>query len=162
MAYHDNQPFNDNLLRPCPMLENPECLVDMVEQTGAHSTDMESPEDVRHLCGKCKERAEQWAPVAEAIWTDETDDRAKWRARTRECRMRIFAESNVRDGRCTGHSTKTAILQASLLASNASLTMHFGLRKCMVFGYTASLVGACHYPACYPSSSEAHVVPQWP
>ena len=24
MAYHDNQPFNDNMLRPCPMLENPE------------------------------------------------------------------------------------------------------------------------------------------
>ena len=22
MAYHDGQPFNDNMLRPCPMLEN--------------------------------------------------------------------------------------------------------------------------------------------
>lgn len=26
MAYHDNQPFSDNHLRPCPMLENPEIL----------------------------------------------------------------------------------------------------------------------------------------
>ncbi|MFR8176953.1 MAG: hypothetical protein ACLVB5_07660 [Christensenellales bacterium] len=26
MAYHDGQPFNDNMLRPCPMLENPEML----------------------------------------------------------------------------------------------------------------------------------------
>ena len=26
MAYHDSQPFNDNMLRPCPMLENPEKL----------------------------------------------------------------------------------------------------------------------------------------
>ena len=25
-AYHDNQPFNENHLRPCPMLENPERL----------------------------------------------------------------------------------------------------------------------------------------
>ncbi len=25
-AYHDNQPFNDNMLRPCPMLENPDKL----------------------------------------------------------------------------------------------------------------------------------------
>ena len=24
MAYHNNQPFNENMLRPCPMLENPE------------------------------------------------------------------------------------------------------------------------------------------
>lgn len=81
MAYHENQPFNDNLLRPCPMLENPECLVDMVESSGAHSTDMASPEDVRHLCGKCEERASQWAPVAESIWTDEDDERSVWRAR---------------------------------------------------------------------------------
>ena len=27
MAYHDGQPFNENMLRPCPMLENPEKLV---------------------------------------------------------------------------------------------------------------------------------------
>lgn len=35
MAYHDNQPFNENLLRPCPMLENPEILQKMVKETGA-------------------------------------------------------------------------------------------------------------------------------
>ena len=27
MAYHDGQPFNENMLRPCPMLENPENCV---------------------------------------------------------------------------------------------------------------------------------------
>ena len=26
IAYKAGQPFNDNMLRPCPMLENPECL----------------------------------------------------------------------------------------------------------------------------------------
>ena len=46
MAYRDNQPFNDNHLRPCPMLENPEILQRMVEETGARSTDLEAPEDV--------------------------------------------------------------------------------------------------------------------
>ena len=30
MAYRDRQPFNDNHLRPCPMLENPEILQDKV------------------------------------------------------------------------------------------------------------------------------------
>ena len=32
MAYHDNQPFNENMLRPCPMLENPEALRAMVKK----------------------------------------------------------------------------------------------------------------------------------
>ncbi len=46
MAYHDGHPFNDNMLRPCPMLENPELLREMVKKTGAKSTDLESPESV--------------------------------------------------------------------------------------------------------------------
>ena len=49
MAYHDNQPFNENMLRPCPMLENPEFIEKMVHETGAHSTDPQSPESVEHL-----------------------------------------------------------------------------------------------------------------
>ena len=52
MAYHDNQPFNDNMLRPCPMLENPEALRSMVKATGAVNTDYQSPESVDHLCDK--------------------------------------------------------------------------------------------------------------
>ena len=44
MAYHDGQPFNDNMYRPCPMLENPQKLREMVEKSGAHSTDLQSPE----------------------------------------------------------------------------------------------------------------------
>lgn len=82
MAYYENQPFNDNLMRPCPMLENPECLETMVEQTGAHSTDLQHAESVQELCGKCKQAASAWAPVAESIWTDEEDARAKNRDRT--------------------------------------------------------------------------------
>src|SRR5699024_11721614 len=42
----DNQPFNENMLRPCPMLENPEKLRAMVAKTNAHSTDLQSPESV--------------------------------------------------------------------------------------------------------------------
>ncbi|MDO4357654.1 MAG: radical SAM protein, partial [Clostridia bacterium] len=41
MAYHDGQPFNENMLRPCPMLENPQKLREMVAATGAHSTDLQ-------------------------------------------------------------------------------------------------------------------------
>lgn len=68
MAYHDGQPFNGNMLRPCPMLENPECLRSMVQRSGAHSTDMQSPEDVENLYNKCKPYAENWVGTADKLW----------------------------------------------------------------------------------------------
>ena len=68
MAYHDGQPFNKNMLRPCPMLENPEILQHMVHETGAHSTDLQSPESVEHLCGKCAEYAKNWDERAQELW----------------------------------------------------------------------------------------------
>lgn len=68
MAYRDNQPFNNNHLRPCPMLENPEKLKRMVQETGAKSTDLQSPESAEHLCGKCEDYAAEWAPHAEELW----------------------------------------------------------------------------------------------
>lgn len=73
LEHYRNQPFNDNLLRPCPMLENPDCLERMVEDSGAHSTDLTQQEDVHDLCGKCRSTAEEWAPVAERIWEDESE-----------------------------------------------------------------------------------------
>ena len=69
MAYHDGQPFNENMLRPCPMLENPDKLRQMVTATGAHSTDLQSPESVEHLCGKCDHYANCWTPAADALWS---------------------------------------------------------------------------------------------
>ena len=69
MAYHDGQPFNENMLRPCPMLENPEKLRAMVERTGAHSTDLQSPESVEHLCGKCDAYAANWKGTADRLWS---------------------------------------------------------------------------------------------
>ncbi|MDY2700743.1 MAG: radical SAM protein, partial [Lachnospiraceae bacterium] len=68
MAYHDNQPFNENMLRPCPMLENPDKLRAMVKKAGAHSTDLQSPETAEHLCSKCDQYAKHWQPVADELW----------------------------------------------------------------------------------------------
>ena len=66
--YHRNQPFNENMFRPCPMLENPGMLQMMVKKSGAHSTDLQSPESAEHLCGKCVHYAEQWKPAADKLW----------------------------------------------------------------------------------------------
>lgn len=78
MAYHEGQPFNENHLRPCPMLENPSLLREMVKRTGAHDTNMESPETADHLCDKCEDYAKEWAPIAEEYWKDHQHPHPKY------------------------------------------------------------------------------------
>ena len=68
MAYHDGQPFNDNMLRPCPMLENPQDLRDMIKRTGAHSSNLEGDETVELLCSRCDKYAKEWKPTADKLW----------------------------------------------------------------------------------------------
>ena len=48
----------------------PEILQEMVEQTGAKSTDLQSPETVEHLCGKCADYACQWKEAADKLWEE--------------------------------------------------------------------------------------------
>ncbi len=70
MAYHDGQPFNENHLRPCPMLENPEILRGIIRKTGAASTDLEAPEDAEQLCSRCDRYAEEWEKTADTLWKE--------------------------------------------------------------------------------------------
>ena len=74
MAYHNWQPFNENMLRPCPMLENPDKLRSMVAGTSAHSTDLQSPESVKHLCAECDQYAKNWKPVADRLWEERNEN----------------------------------------------------------------------------------------
>ena len=80
MAYHDGQPFNENMLRPCPMLENPEKLRAMVNASGAHSTDLQSPESVEHLCAKCDQYAAHWKHPSEELWKENRAEREAQKA----------------------------------------------------------------------------------
>ena len=68
MQYKENQPFNENHLRPCPLLDNPTALENMVNTSKAKSTEIISPENVEHLCSKCKKPAENWKPTADRLW----------------------------------------------------------------------------------------------
>ncbi len=76
-AYRCGQPFNQNHLRPCPLLDNPEALAAMVKRSNAKSTDMESPEDVDALCAKTKPTAEIWAATADRLWTQHTNQQTE-------------------------------------------------------------------------------------
>ena len=69
-AYYHNQPFNDNHLRPCPMLENPDCLRKIIAETGAKSTDLVEKESAEQLCSKCDKFASQWQPIADKLWAE--------------------------------------------------------------------------------------------
>ena len=73
MQYYEGQPFNDNLLKPCPILENEGLLADMVKRAGAHSTDLQEKENAEDLCSKCHDSIAEWTPVADRIWNDEGD-----------------------------------------------------------------------------------------
>ena len=77
MAYHDNQPFNENMLQPCPMLENPDLLRKIVAKTGAHSTDLLSPESADHLCSKCDKYAARWQETADLLWKERLAEKAR-------------------------------------------------------------------------------------
>lgn len=70
MGYHDNQPWNDNMLRPCPVLDNPGSLTKIVENCGAKNTDYQNLESAGEFSDKCVETAKKWAPVAERLWKD--------------------------------------------------------------------------------------------
>ena len=75
MAYRRNQPFNENMLRPCPVLDNPGRLTEMVEESGAYSTDLASPERACDYCNRCVPAAERWAPVADELWENTPNKR---------------------------------------------------------------------------------------
>ncbi len=84
MAYHEGQPFNRNHLKPCPMLENPELLKEMVAKTKAHQTNIESPEEASELCDKNIDYAKEWAPVADEVWASETHKKPSYENYTKE------------------------------------------------------------------------------
>lgn len=80
-GYKAHQPYNENHLRPCPLLDNFGALANVVHQSGAVSTDLQNKEDVDELCEKCHEKADKWAPVADEIWKESQEKKAKAKAK---------------------------------------------------------------------------------
>lgn len=77
-AFQANQPFNSNMLRPCPLLDNPERLEKMVIETGARSTEINnvSVTDLRKILDA---HSKAWGDVSDAIW-EETRSTAEFSA----------------------------------------------------------------------------------
>ena len=69
-AYRRHYPWNKNMLQPCPMLENPEVLPQMVHEADAKSTDYVVPESVDDLCARTRPYAQAWEVEAERLWRE--------------------------------------------------------------------------------------------
>jgi hypothetical protein len=67
-SYRAHQPFNSNMLRPCPLLDNPGALSEMVNESGAKSTDYMNPEPAEELEAKTISAAERWATASIPLW----------------------------------------------------------------------------------------------
>ncbi len=85
MGYHDNQPWNDNLLRPCPVLDNPGKLTEIVQKSGAKSTDYQNLESAEEFSDKCVETAEKWAKVADRLWVESREEKEENTEVTTSC-----------------------------------------------------------------------------
>lgn len=68
--FRNRQPFNSNHLRPCPLLDNPESLKEMICRTHAYSTHMQEPEQVDELVQKCRGTSWQWSVIAKELWNN--------------------------------------------------------------------------------------------
>jgi len=70
MEYRKRQPFNQNMLQPCPCLDNPQQLREMVKASNASPTQLKDFETVDELTAKCNEASKAWAPVAGELWQE--------------------------------------------------------------------------------------------
>jgi len=69
LEYQKRQPFNQNHLRPCPLLDNPDILPEIVRAANAHSTQAMDEESAEDQAAKCREAAEKWAEAADRLWS---------------------------------------------------------------------------------------------
>jgi MoaA/NifB/PqqE/SkfB family radical SAM enzyme len=67
MEYRKNVPFSENMLRPCPMLDNPEKIEFMVNNAGAKSTDMVAPEPIEDMTARTRTVSDDWKAKADQL-----------------------------------------------------------------------------------------------
>lgn len=66
------QPYTENMLRPCMMIDNPHVVRDVCEKTGAKPTDQggEAMLHDENFKKKLEEIAEEWKPYADKEWKE--------------------------------------------------------------------------------------------
>ncbi|MGB9779687.1 radical SAM protein [Caldanaerobacter sp.] len=69
-AYRKRQPFNPNHLRPCPLIDNPEKLLEIVRESKAKHTENSPASHIENLYEDLRVVADNWGKVADKIWEE--------------------------------------------------------------------------------------------
>lgn len=76
-AYQKRQPFNMNMRRPCPLIDNPEELGKILEESKAYPTQSTQPETAEDFAKKIKPYADKWAEIADELWEEKQKQQKK-------------------------------------------------------------------------------------
>jgi len=69
--YQKDQPFSDNLLRPCPIIDNPQFLRQIIRNTGARPTHAGAETVLGGEIGSfLDQRSADWKRIADPIWDE--------------------------------------------------------------------------------------------
>ncbi|MEI6048696.1 MAG: radical SAM protein [Bacteroidota bacterium] len=75
--FRQHKPFSKNFLRPCPMMDVPDAIVNITNIHGVHSTHLNKPETAIDLAEKTKPLAAKWEPVANKLYDEMAEDEKK-------------------------------------------------------------------------------------
>jgi len=73
-AFRRRRPYNDNLLRPCTIIDNPSILREVVAEGGAHPTHVGSESIITTLASALDEYAREYGEVADKAWREEYEN----------------------------------------------------------------------------------------
>jgi MoaA/NifB/PqqE/SkfB family radical SAM enzyme len=69
--YQNRQPFSDNMLRPCPIIDNPQILREIVQTSGAHPTHEGAETVLESEIGSfLDQRSAEWKRISDPIWEE--------------------------------------------------------------------------------------------
>lgn len=71
LSFRKRQPFNENHLRPCSIIDNPQVLRDIVSETGAYPTHPGAETIVTDLAKRLDEYSYNYGKIADEVWNKE-------------------------------------------------------------------------------------------
>lgn len=74
-AFRKRRPYNENLLRPCTIIDNPQILREAVTEGGAHPTHLGSESIITTLAPQLDEYARRYGEIADKAWSEEYVDK---------------------------------------------------------------------------------------
>jgi MoaA/NifB/PqqE/SkfB family radical SAM enzyme len=95
-SIQQRQPYNDNLLRPCWLIDAPQMLREVIAETGAHPTHPGAEALLTSLAAQVDEYAKKYGELADRVWEEEyladpvwKDRIEKWNKKFREQKVEV-------------------------------------------------------------------------